>query len=91
MDFDFAGTIVALGSDAVAGGHLAVGDRVAGVVYGMDRLHVGTRDCNDGLWRIPRVAKSSLGVSMRVRPRLKTAHLGRAPSQMCICCLIRVG
>lgn len=38
MGFDFAGTIVALGSDAVAAGHLAVGDRVAGVVYGMDRL-----------------------------------------------------
>lgn len=38
MGFDFAGTIVALGSDAAAAGRLAVGDRVAGVVYGMDRL-----------------------------------------------------
>ncbi|KKK17015.1 hypothetical protein ARAM_003407 [Aspergillus rambellii] len=38
MGFDFAGTIVALGADAVAAGRLAVGDRVAGVVYGMDRL-----------------------------------------------------
>lgn len=38
IGFDFAGTIVALGSDAVKEGRLAVGDRVAGVVYGMDRL-----------------------------------------------------
>lgn len=38
MGFDFAGTIVALGTDAVAQGRLAVGDRVAGVVYGMDKL-----------------------------------------------------
>ena len=38
MGFDFAGTIVALGTKAVAQGRLAVGDRVAGVVYGMDKL-----------------------------------------------------
>lgn len=38
MGFDFAGTIVALGGDAAASGRLAVGDRVAGVVYGMDKL-----------------------------------------------------
>ncbi|RYP81857.1 hypothetical protein DL769_001817 [Monosporascus sp. CRB-8-3] len=38
MGFDFAGTIVALGTDAAAAGRLAVGDRVAGVVYGMDKL-----------------------------------------------------
>ena len=38
MGFDFAGTVVALGTDAAAQGRLAVGDRVAGVVYGMDKL-----------------------------------------------------
>ena len=38
MGFDFAGTVVALGTDATAQGRLAVGDRVAGVVYGMDKL-----------------------------------------------------
>lgn len=38
IGFDFAGTIVALGTDAVAAGRLSVGDRVAGVVYGMDKL-----------------------------------------------------
>lgn len=36
--YDFAGTIVALGVDALASGHLAVGDRVAGLVHGMNRL-----------------------------------------------------
>ncbi|KAL8760020.1 MAG: hypothetical protein Q9199_000335 [Rusavskia elegans] len=36
--YDFAGTIVALGSDAAASGHLAVGDRVAGLVHGMNKL-----------------------------------------------------
>ncbi|KAK4065848.1 uncharacterized protein Triagg1_8400 [Trichoderma aggressivum f. europaeum] len=38
IGFDFAGTIVALGVDAAKEGRLAVGDRVAKVVYGMDRL-----------------------------------------------------
>ncbi|KAF4948337.1 hypothetical protein FSARC_13763 [Fusarium sarcochroum] len=38
MGFDFAGTVVALGSDAANSGRLVVGDRVAGVVYGMDPL-----------------------------------------------------
>lgn len=36
--YDFAGTIVALGDDAAALGHLAVGDRVAGLVHGMNKL-----------------------------------------------------
>ncbi|RYP90388.1 hypothetical protein DL770_003472 [Monosporascus sp. CRB-9-2] len=34
--YDFAGTIVALGADAPS--HLAVGDRVAGLVHGMNKL-----------------------------------------------------
>lgn len=34
--YDFAGTIVALGSEALA--HLAVGDSVAGMVHGMNAL-----------------------------------------------------
>lgn len=36
--YDFAGTVVALGSDAATTGHLAVGDRVAGLVHGMNKL-----------------------------------------------------
>lgn len=36
--YDFAGTVVALGADALAAGHLAVGDRVAGLVHGMNKL-----------------------------------------------------
>ena len=36
LGYDFAGTIVALGADAPA--HLAVGDRVAGFVHGMNAL-----------------------------------------------------
>ncbi|KAL8974639.1 MAG: hypothetical protein Q9197_001127 [Variospora fuerteventurae] len=36
--YDFAGTVVALGADALASGHLAVGDHVAGAVHGMNRL-----------------------------------------------------
>ncbi|KAL8923183.1 MAG: hypothetical protein Q9208_004746 [Pyrenodesmia sp. 3 TL-2023] len=36
--YDFAGTIVAQGADALASGRLAVGDRVAGLVHGMNRL-----------------------------------------------------
>jgi len=36
--YDFAGTVVALGSDALKTGHLAVGDRVAGLVHGMNKL-----------------------------------------------------
>ncbi|KAI1385652.1 GroES-like protein [Hypoxylon trugodes] len=35
---DFAGTIVALGADAEAAGRLALGDRVAGLVHGMNKL-----------------------------------------------------
>ena len=58
--YDFAGTIVALGDDAAALGHLAVGDRVAGFVHGMNKLqpeigafaeYVGA--CGDLLLRIP--------------------------------------
>ncbi|KAL8986595.1 MAG: hypothetical protein Q9177_004124, partial [Variospora cf. flavescens] len=36
--YDFAGTVVALGADALVSGQLAVGDRVAGLVHGMNRL-----------------------------------------------------
>ena len=36
--YDFAGTIVALGKDALASGRLSVGDRVAGFVHGMNPL-----------------------------------------------------
>ncbi|KFZ16078.1 hypothetical protein V501_02416 [Pseudogymnoascus sp. VKM F-4519 (FW-2642)] len=36
--YDFAGTVVALGADELALGHLAVGDRVAGMVHGMHKL-----------------------------------------------------
>ncbi|KAL8721590.1 MAG: hypothetical protein Q9225_001754 [Loekoesia sp. 1 TL-2023] len=36
--YDFAGTIVALGTDAGLSGSLAVGDRVAGLVHGMNKL-----------------------------------------------------
>ncbi len=36
--YDFAGTIVALGSQAAEGGRLHVGDRVAGLVHGMNKL-----------------------------------------------------
>lgn len=39
--YDFAGTVVALGADALAAGHLAVGDRVAGLVHGMNKLRPG--------------------------------------------------
>ncbi|KAI1639214.1 GroES-like protein [Biscogniauxia mediterranea] len=35
---DYAGTIVALGADATASRGLAVGDRVAGMVHGMNKL-----------------------------------------------------
>jgi NADPH:quinone reductase-like Zn-dependent oxidoreductase len=38
VGFDFAGTVVALVSDTMKSGRLAVGDRVAGIVYGMDKL-----------------------------------------------------
>ncbi len=57
---DFAGTIVALGEDARASGHLAVGDRVAGLVHGMNKLqpdvgafaeYIGA--CADLLLKIP--------------------------------------
>lgn len=36
--YDFSGTVVALGQDALASGRLAVGDRVAGFVHGMNSL-----------------------------------------------------
>ncbi|PGH21394.1 hypothetical protein AJ80_03311 [Polytolypa hystricis UAMH7299] len=36
--YDFAGTIVALGEEAIAAGRLRVGDRVAGLVHGMNKL-----------------------------------------------------
>ena len=36
--YDFAGIIVALGAQANAEGRLAVGDRVAGLVHGMNKL-----------------------------------------------------
>lgn len=36
--YDFAGTVVALGSAVLAGGKFAVGDRVAGMVHGMNSL-----------------------------------------------------
>ncbi len=58
--YDFAGTIVALGEDALALGHLAVGDRVASLVHGMNKLrpdvgafaeYVGA--CADLLLKIP--------------------------------------
>ncbi|KAL3417501.1 Enoyl reductase LovC 2 [Phlyctema vagabunda] len=35
---DFAGTIVALGSDVLAAGRFSIGDRVAGLVHGMNKL-----------------------------------------------------
>ncbi|KAI0469849.1 GroES-like protein [Xylariaceae sp. FL0804] len=58
--YDFAGTVVALGSDALAAGRLAVGDRVAGFVHGMNSLrpdvgafaeYVGA--CHDMLLKLP--------------------------------------
>ncbi|KAL6716649.1 hypothetical protein ACLMJK_006217 [Lecanora helva] len=57
---DFAGVIVALGTDAAASGRLAVGDRVAGLVHGMNKLqpeigafaeYVGA--CADLLLKLP--------------------------------------
>lgn len=57
---DFAGTVVVLGKDALATGHLAVGDRVAGIAHGMNKLrpdlgafaqYVGA--CADLLLKIP--------------------------------------
>lgn len=58
--YDFAGIVVALGEDALATGHLAIGDRVAGLVHGMNKLrpdvgafaqYVGA--CADLLLKIP--------------------------------------
>jgi NADPH:quinone reductase-like Zn-dependent oxidoreductase len=58
--YDFSGTIVALGADALASTHLAVGDRVAGMVHGMNKLqpdvgafaeYVGA--CADLLLKVP--------------------------------------
>lgn len=36
--YDFAGVVVAIGEDALASGKLSVGDRVAGLVHGMNKL-----------------------------------------------------
>ncbi|KAL5113214.1 hypothetical protein ACEQ8H_008921 [Pleosporales sp. CAS-2024a] len=58
--YDFAGTIVALGEDVLRSGRFAVGDRVAGMVFGMNKLkpdvgafaeYVGA--CADVLLKIP--------------------------------------
>ncbi|KAH7032559.1 chaperonin 10-like protein [Microdochium trichocladiopsis] len=38
IGYDFAGTVVALGTEAAASGKLAIGDRVAGLVHGMNKL-----------------------------------------------------
>ena len=60
LGYDFAGTIVALGTDTLTSGHLAVGDRVAGLVHGMNKLqpdvgafaeYVGA--CADLLLKVP--------------------------------------
>ncbi|ROW00114.1 hypothetical protein VSDG_03467 [Cytospora chrysosperma] len=57
---DFAGTVVALGEDTIASGRFSLGDRVAGMVYGMNKQqpfigafaeYVGA--CADVLLRIP--------------------------------------
>ncbi|KAF1973007.1 GroES-like protein [Bimuria novae-zelandiae CBS 107.79] len=37
--YDFAGTVVALGDEALAKGKLQIGDRVAGMVHGMNSLN----------------------------------------------------
>ncbi|KAG6364986.1 hypothetical protein INS49_006591 [Diaporthe citri] len=59
--YDFAGTIVALGEEVTASGRFAVGDRVAGMVFGMNKLkpdigafaqYVGA--CADILLKIPK-------------------------------------
>ena len=58
--YDFAGTIFALGADVLASGRFAVGDRVAGMVHGMNKLqpdvgafaeYVGA--CADVLLKLP--------------------------------------
>lgn len=58
--YDFAGTIVAPGADALASGRFAVGDRVAGTVHAMNKLqpdvgafveYVGA--CADVLLKLP--------------------------------------
>ncbi|MCJ1286794.1 hypothetical protein MMC26_006140 [Xylographa opegraphella] len=36
--YDFAGTVVALGDDALASGRVRVGDRVAGMVHGLNKV-----------------------------------------------------
>ncbi|KAF4119341.1 Zinc-binding dehydrogenase [Geosmithia morbida] len=60
VGYDYAGTVVALGSKAAESGRLAVGDRVAGLVHGMNKLipdvgafseYVGA--CADLLLKIP--------------------------------------
>ncbi|KAK8059060.1 GroES-like protein [Apiospora saccharicola] len=38
IGYDYAGTVVALGEDAIKAGKLAIGDRVAGLVHGMNKL-----------------------------------------------------
>jgi len=60
IGYDYAGTVVALGEEALKSGRLAVGDRVAGLVHGMNKLipdvgafseYVGA--CADLLLKIP--------------------------------------
>ncbi|RFU77042.1 zinc-binding dehydrogenase family [Trichoderma arundinaceum] len=60
IGYDYAGTVVALGSEAAAAGKLQIGDRVAGLVHGMNKLlpdvgafseYVGA--CADLLLKIP--------------------------------------
>jgi NADPH:quinone reductase-like Zn-dependent oxidoreductase len=79
--YDFAGTVVALGADALASGRLAVGDRVAGFVHGMNSLkpdigafaqYVGAYA--DILLRIPKNMRSEDAATLGVG--LGTAALG---------------
>lgn len=60
IGYDYAGTVVALGSEAAAAGKLQIGDRVAGLVHGMNKLlpdvgafseYVGA--CADLLLKLP--------------------------------------
>ncbi|KAL7911486.1 GroES-like protein [Trichoderma velutinum] len=60
IGYDYAGTVVALGSEAAAAGNLQIGDRVAGLVHGMNKLlpdvgafseYVGA--CADLLLKLP--------------------------------------
>lgn len=77
--YDFAGTIVALGTNAPA--HLVVGDRVTGLVHGMNSLqpdvgafaeYVGA--CADLLLKLPESIRFEDGASLGTG--LATAALG---------------